>query len=148
MTDLSGEEKEGSIDLRWHCISKPKLTTENSFIVRNKKAMISAKIIALDNSKINLSTGSHKFKSPYNLTRQGDTLIQKNEPFVKISTKNDSFSVLSIFVIKKNNSEIPEWSLSKNNWEITYNNVTYVIKMINEKLVINSSENQQRKLEF
>ena len=141
-------EKEGSIDLRWHCISKPKLTTENSFIVRNKKAMISAKIIALDNSKINLSTGSHKFKSPYNLTRQGDTLIQKNEPFVKISTKNDSFSVLSIFVIKKNNSEIPEWSLSKNNWEITYNNVTYVIKMINEKLVINSSENQQRKLEF
>jgi hypothetical protein len=126
--DAARLENEKLIDLRWHTITPPSIQGGNSFFVRYKNAALSAKIVGLHREKISLSTGRQEYKAPYHLTRQGDPLVQDYEPFVKISTKTNSYSLLTLFSVIENKEELPLWLETEKGWTIEVNGVEYVIE--------------------
>ena len=116
-----------TVDLRWHTINPPELKGSGNFEVRGNKAALTAKVISMGECKLNFSTGHHEYKPPYNLTRQGDPLVQHYEPFVKISTKGKSCSMLSLFAVTENDGELPSWGETESSWTISVKGTQYII---------------------
>jgi hypothetical protein len=118
---------EKTVDLRWHTISTPELQGSGNFEVRGDRAALSARVISLGGSRLNFTTGHHEYKPPYNLTRQGDPLVQHYEPFIKISTKGKSCSILTLFAIAENNEALPSWEETAEGWSIRVKGKKYII---------------------
>lgn len=131
-----------NINLRWHCVSTPCLIDSGygSFTTRNTKATLIGKTISLTKNHLSFTTGFHEFKPPYNLTRQGDSIDQHYEPFVKISTKGKLFSAISLFAVIKSNTEEPLWIKTPAGWEIKNKNITYSVSAEKEGFKISSSD--------
>jgi hypothetical protein len=118
-----------TVDLRWHTINPPELKGLGNFVVKGHKAALTAKVISLDDGKLDFSTGHHEFKPPYHLTRQGDPLVQHYESYVKISTRGKSCSILSLFAITENDGELPIWEETAIGWAISINGGNYSISL-------------------
>jgi len=118
-----------TVDLRWHGINLPQLRGSGNFVVKGGRAALSAKVISLGDGKLNFSTGHHEYKPPYNLTRQGDPLVQHYEPYIKISTRGKSCSILSLFAITENDGALPSWEETDEGWTIGLNGKNYVISL-------------------
>jgi hypothetical protein len=116
-----------TVDLRWHTINPPELKGSGNFKVKGGKAAISAKVISLGEGELNFSIGHHAYKPPYNLTRQGDPLVQHYEPYIKISTKGKSCSILSLFAITENDGALPSWEETDEGWTIKVEGKNYLI---------------------
>jgi hypothetical protein len=116
-----------TMDLRWHSIEPPVLTGSGKFEVKGDRAALSAKVISLDEGTLKFTTGHHAYKPPYNLTRQGDPLVQHYEPYIKISTRGESCSILSLFAIMENEGELSSWEESAKGWMIMVNGKKYLI---------------------
>lgn len=125
--DLAELPAPDSVVLRWHTIKPPKLNQSGDFWVRNNKAAVSAKVVALDKHKLTFSSGRHAYKPPYNLSRQGDPLVQNHEPFVKITTYGKRCSILTLFAVSAYGEERLEWEETESGWLIRYNNDEYRI---------------------
>ena len=125
--ELPGENN--TVDLRWHAINPPQLRGSGNFVVKGGRAALSAKVISLGDGELNFSTGHHEYKPPYNLTRQGDPLVQHYEPYIKISTKGKSCSILSLFAITENDGALPSWEETDEGWTIGLNGKNYVISL-------------------
>ena len=92
---------------------------------------VASKVISLDDVKLSFTTGHHEYKPPYNLTRQGDPLVQHYEPYIKISTEGKSCSILSLFAIVENNGDLPTWEETSEGWTIEVKGKDYVISVKN-----------------
>jgi hypothetical protein len=84
-------------------------------------------VISLGGSRLNFTTGHHEYKPPYNLTRQGDPLVQHYEPYLKISTKGKSCSILSLFAVTENVGALPTWEEIAGGWSIRVEGIKYNI---------------------
>lgn len=113
--------------MRWHTISPPELKGSGNFVIRGVKAALSAKVISMGEGRLNFSTGHHEYKPPYNLTRQGDPLVQDYEPYIKISTRGKSCSILSLFALTENEGELPSWEETASGWTIKVKGKKYII---------------------
>ena len=116
-----------TVDLRWHTINPPEIKGSGNFEVLGDKAALAAKVISLGESRLNFTTGHHEYKPPYNLTRQGDPLVQHYEPYIKISTKGKSCSILTLFAIAENNGALPSWEETASGWTIRVGGKDYII---------------------
>jgi hypothetical protein len=127
--DRAELQKTESMDLRWHGINPPQLKGSGNFEVRGDNAALSARVISLDDGKLSFTTGHHEYKPPYNMTRQGDPLVQDYEPFIKISTQGKSCSILSLFSIVENNGELPTWEETFEGWMIEVKGKDFLISV-------------------
>ena len=75
-------------------------------------------------------------------------LVQRNEPFVKISTKGTSCSILTLFAAIKNEEEIPRWTRENNSWKIATKGETTAIQIRDEKIVVSTSNHPEKTIEF
>jgi hypothetical protein len=116
-----------TVDLRWHTINLPELKGSGNFKVISGGAALSAKVSSLDDNELVFSTGHQEYKPPYNLTRQGDPLVQHYEPLIKINTEGKSCSILSLFAIVENNGTIPLWEETASGWAIKIKGKNYLI---------------------
>jgi hypothetical protein len=136
--------KEDSIKLRWHTANSLSLSESGEFSVRSNDAFLQAKMVALDNKSLTFNKGSHEFEAPYNLTRQGDSLVQNYEPFVEASTYGKSTSILSIFSITKFDDDQPKWQKNENGWEIAIGEEEYAIKADGTSFELSSTKNKEQ----
>ncbi len=127
--DQAELSKTESLDLRWHGINPPQLKGSGNFEVRGDQAALSAKVISLDDGKLSFTKGHHEYKPPYNLTRQGDPLVQDYEPYIKISTEGKSCSILSVFAIVENNGDLPTWEETSEGWTLEVKGKNYFISV-------------------
>jgi hypothetical protein len=115
------------VDLRWHTIHPPELKGSGRFEVRGDRAALTAMVLALDGNRLNFSSGHHEYKPPHHLSRQGDPLVQDYEPFVKISTRGTSCSILSLFAVMENTEALPSWEETADGWAISLNGQRYTV---------------------
>jgi hypothetical protein len=123
--------KAETVDLVWHGINPPQLKGSGNFEVRGDQVALAAKVISLDDVKLSFTTGHHEYKPPYNLTRQGDPLVQHYEPYIKISIEGKLCSILSLFAIVENNGDLPTWEETSEGWTIEVKGKDYVISVKN-----------------
>lgn len=136
-----------SIDLRWHCIQPPLWDQEGTFSVQGEQAMISGKVIALDDQQLTFSSGNQSFQPPYHLTRQGDPLEQHHEPFLKISTRGTSCSILTLFSVSEKETEVPLWQKTDSGFVIERPEGKYEVRIAADKIELVSPEGNRLALE-
>jgi hypothetical protein len=137
--DYAVLKQPGDINLRWHFAAQPKLNMQG-FQAINGEAKVTGRIISLNKSQLQYSTGFHEFKPPYHLTRQGDPLEQYYEPFIKISAEGDTFSSLTLFAVSKSTDEVSAWEKTSEGWQININNEVYtLLREANDIVLQNSS---------
>lgn len=134
--------KEDSIKLRWHTANTLFLNELGEFSVRNNNAFLQAKIVELDNKSLTFNQESHEFKAPYNLTRQGDPLVQNYEPYVEVSVYGKSASILSIFSVSEFEADNPKWQKNEDGWKITIEEEEYTIKTDGTSFELSSMESK------
>jgi hypothetical protein len=136
------------IDLRWHCISPPQWDQEGNFKINKGAASLCAKVVALDGDPLHFSIGRHSFQPPYHLTRQGDPLEQHYEPFIKVSTRGNLCSILTLFSISKAGAVSTEWRNTEAGYEILINDVRYRVAIVGEDFEISSSSGDYLRTNF
>lgn len=136
--------KEDSIALRWHTATVPYLSKAGDFSVKNNNAFAQVKVVSLDNKTLSFRKGNHEFKAPYNLTRQGDPLIQNYESFVEVSTYGKSSSILTLFAVSELAVDQPKWQKNGEDWRITIGEEEYVINATDTSFELNSTNSSRQ----
>lgn len=145
--DYAELQQAESIDLRWHCIQPPLWDQRGSFTVQGEQAMISGKVIALDDQQLTFSSGNQSFQPPYHLTRQGDPLDQHYEPFLKVSTRGTSCSILTLFSVSEKEAEVPVWQKTDSGFAIERPEGKYEVRIAAGEIELVSPEGNRLILE-
>ncbi|MFY0653033.1 MAG: heparinase II/III family protein [Cyclobacteriaceae bacterium] len=143
--DYAEMPKKDSIMLRWHTIETPNINDSGEFSVVKNQALLQARVLALDGKELTFDSGHQEFKPPYNLTRQGDPLVQNYEPFVEIKTFGKSASILSLFSVSESATEASGWKKAESGWSINVGGEKYSV-IINGNSFELYSDGSKRKI--
>jgi hypothetical protein len=138
--DYARVAENSHFDLRWHCNASPHLSEfdSGSFTTRNSQSTLVGKLVSFKNN-LDISTGHHEFKPPFHLSRLGDPLEQDYEPFVKISTRGNEFSVLSLFSVSETVVEEDDWNETQTGWRIVNKHGSFHATINDNTIVLSDS---------
>jgi hypothetical protein len=87
-----------TVSLRWHTVAPADLQDHGRFGVRAGTAGLAACVARID-GPLDVHTGTHEYRPPYDRTRLGDPLAQRREPFVEAVCTADACCIVSLFAV-------------------------------------------------
>ncbi len=130
------------VDLHWHFTSKPEWDELGNFGMRGDRVALQGRVISLNQVRIKISGGHHAFKPPYHLTRQGDPLDQRNEPFIKATANGRKISLLTLFATAQKSKSMSRWFYKDDSWQIIIDGKEYLVSFENEVLKISDDRGE------
>jgi len=130
--------KAESIELRWHTGGTPQMKMSGSFFASGEQGRVVGQISSISNQELSFDTGEHRHKSPFNLTRQGDPLIQEYHPFIRIQTNAKAASILTLFAITQKSGDPAAWKREDKGWSIVMEGVQYNVILGTKSLSVSS----------
>ena len=121
-----------NISMRWHTHEAVESDTQGRFSFDYAPARLSGLVTRLDGD-IELLGGHHRYEPPFHLSRTGDPLEQRHEPFIEAFAQDRRCRLLSLFSVSHNSTPASRWNRAGNGWSIeTENGVVEVT--LGEKL--------------
>lgn len=134
-------ETQTEIILRWHTTIETQPNANGEFIVKGKKASISARVLRLD-GKASHQLNHHAYKAPYNRMRLGHEFEQRHEPYVETSLTDTKCQLLSLFAIYSKDHKAKPWQQTDTGWQIETANGLANVQLSNNTLQISNPTHQ------
>ncbi len=110
------------ISLRWHTINEAEPDDDHAFVVLGRKGQLSAQVIPLE-GEIRSRRKEHSYQSPFDKDRAGELLEQRNESYVEVLTRAESFTALTVFALSKIAEPPGSWERSSTKSAISHGSV-------------------------
>ncbi len=91
--------KAARIALRWHTAGPVTVDETGAFTVEADGYRCDCQVVRLDNGALQVATGRHAYKPPFDRNRLGGSLNQKHEPYVEATTEAESCRIQSTFIV-------------------------------------------------
>ncbi len=112
--ELINSEK---ISLRWHTINKAAPDSSGNFVVSGSNAVLSGKIVC-SNNNVTFLRNEHHYYPPFDKTRLGEPLKQRNESYIEALFTGKSCSFLTLFSVSNKKEAAGKWNKNDSGWEI------------------------------
>lgn len=86
--------------LRWHPATMPQMDAAGGFSLESGPAWLHAWVGAADGTPLDLTTGRHEYRPPYDRDRMGSLLPQRREPYIDAFLRGRSVRFVSLFDIQ------------------------------------------------
>ncbi len=130
-------EKPESISIRWHTVDYAIPTEDDSFVVRNEPAILSAKIFSLDDNKLKFGQDHHQYKAPWDKNHYGAKMEDGHTSFVEAKLDHsDHCKIFSLFSISKEKAEIPKWKRENNIISIETDSGKTIVSLYSDKITV------------
>jgi hypothetical protein len=108
---------ESKASLRWHTVVAAEPDSAGNFAFSTPSSRLSARVVPLDGHG-QFALRKHEYKAPFDHGRGGVLLKQHNEPYVEMTARGSSFSILTLFAVTQSSSQLEGWSTEGSGWGI------------------------------
>ncbi len=124
--------------LRWHIADPGDAPNPAGFSIRSSRAALAFQFADLEDKPVEMELRRHRYSPPFDRSRLGDPLPQKNEPFVEIRRPDDRCRWLTLFSVRTNRSDSARWQRdSRNRWSIETPHGIAKVAVLNRRLTVN-----------
>jgi hypothetical protein len=139
--DFARLEQEEDISLRWHIVNPSIVQNDGFFVVKNNKALLSARIVNVDGIMMELSSHRHEYQPPFDRNRLGECLEQRHEPYVQAMFRGQSCRIMTMFALT---SRFCHWQGEKNMWTLESEDLFAKIVIDDDTLIVENNTNGTR----
>ena len=100
-------EQTESISLRWNTAHKATLVGNDGFSLQLEGVGLAARVIDLNGDPVALRLTKHQYHEPWNKDQFGNTLPERDCPYVEMRTESDRCRLLSLFCVQPGSETVP-----------------------------------------
>ena len=129
------------IRLRWHTSAKTTPDTNGRFSTEQRGAHLAACVSSLS-AEVNITSGRHQYRPPYDKGRLGNPYPQRSEPFIQIESRADGIRLLSLFCVTGPAEKAAQWQRTKNGWTVATPEGDVDVEEKNQTLIVSRAHDR------
>ena len=132
--DTADFDAQEDFNLRWHTANHSVPTDQGAFVVENDGVGMAAQMASLAGD-IAFRPGRHVYEAPFNRSRYGDPLVQRNEPYVDAYGFGTGCQLVTLFHAFKPKAVVTQWEAVDDGWRLDTEDARVSVRLTDGCLV-------------